>query len=284
MLALFQQNPGYLIAIATILGLVVGSFLNVVIHRLPKILQAQWAAEFSEEEAGSAGKQYNLAFPASHCPNCDAPIKPWQNLPLISWLMLKGRCASCRVNIHWRYPVVELATGILTGFAAWYMGAVAPVIYVIIAIWILIALIAIDIDCYLLPDTLTLPLLWAGLIANSLGWFTDLDSALWGAVAGYLSLWIIFWLFKLATGKEGMGYGDFKLLAALGAWMGWQALPMIILISSFVGALLGILAIVIYGRDKAKPIPFGPYLAIAGLLVFFFEDFIRQVIPLFAGL
>lgn len=271
--AVFTQQPWTWVTTVTLFSLVVGSFLNVVIHRLPKMLEAQWSGKESKEK-------YNLAFPPSTCPKCNTKIKPWHNVPVISWLALGGKCASCSAPISARYPIVEAMTGLLGGVLAWQFGFSAPMIYLLLALYLTMALMWIDIDTYLLPDTLTLPLVWAGLIANYFGWFTSLESALWGAVWGYLSLWSIYWVFKLVTGKEGMGYGDFKLLAALGAWMGWQALPMIILISSLVGAVLGIAAIVVSGRDKAKPIPFGPYLIIAGWIVFFFQQYLQQWLPM----
>jgi len=271
---IFVSHPQFFILCATVVSLVVGSFLNVVIHRLPLIMQAELEAEVSGKEP----EKYSLAFPNSQCPKCNAPIKPWHNIPVISWLMLKAKCAACKKPIHWRYPLVELSAGILGFVISCHFGASAQTYLLIIASWALIALIAIDIDCYLLPDAITLPLLWLGLIANSFGLFTDLHSALWGTVAGYMILWITFWAFKLLTGKEGMGYGDFKLLAAIGAWLGWQAIPMTILLSALVGVVLGVLAILIAGRDKAKPIPFGPYLAIAGMVVFAFGEQINQIL------
>ncbi len=271
---ILEQNPLFFVGLATIVSLIVGSFLNVVIHRLPLIMQAQLEAEVNQTEP----PKYNLAFPNSECPKCKTPIKPWQNIPVISWLLLGAKCASCKKPIHWRYPLVELSAGVL-GFAiSLTLGATTESYFLMIASWALITLIAIDIDCYLLPDSITLPLLWLGLIANSFGLFTDLQSAVWGAIVGYLILWLVYWLFKLTTGKEGMGYGDFKLLAAIGAWLGWQALPMTILISAFVGAALGGLAILVAGRDKAKPIPFGPYLGIAAMIVFIWGDTLNQII------
>ncbi len=217
--------------------------------------------------------RFNIAYPASHCPKCKADIKPWHNIPVISYVfLLKGKCHSCHVKISPRYPIVELVTGILTAFVVHRYGVTTEAGLVLLFTWSLIVLTMIDADHQLLPDDITLPLLWLGLLANAFGMFTNLQGAVVGAVAGYLSLWSVYWLFKLLMKKEGMGYGDFKLLAAMGAWMGWQALPLIIVLSSFVGAVIGIAGILIYGKDKNKPIPFGPYLAIAGWIAFFWGD------------
>ncbi len=219
---------------------------------------------------------FNLMVPASTCPHCGHKIRAWENIPVISYLLLKGKCSSCKSGISARYPIIELATGLLSVAVIYYVGINWNGLAALAFTWSLIALTMIDIDTYLLPDDITLPLLWLGLIVNSLSGFTDLPSAVWGAIAGYLSLWSVYKLFKLLTGKEGMGYGDFKLLAALGAWMGWQMLPQIILLSSLVGAIIGIGMIVIRGRDKNIPIPFGPYLAIAGWIAFVWGDTINQ--------
>ena len=273
------------IVIALILGLLIGSFLNVVIYRLPQTLFADWrnecrefiAQENGEELAASKKEVFNIAVPRSHCPKCKAPVNAWQNIPIISYLILKGQCANCKVHISKRYPIIELITGLLTAFIVYTLGLTLEAGLVAIFTWSLLALTMIDVDHQLLPDNITLPLLWLGLLANAFGVFTDLHSALYGAIAGYLSLWSVYWLFKLVTGKEGMGFGDFKLLAALGAWMGWELLPTIIILSSLVGALIGIGGILIYGKDKNKPIPFGPYLAIAGWVAFFWGDQINQL-------
>ena len=256
----------WLVATSIMLGLVVGSFLNVVIYRLPKAMEGEWRSDCCDllEIDSPAPAKFNLAFPNSHCPTCEAPIKPWQNIPVLSYLLLRGKCSSCKTSISLRYPVVEIVAGLLSGAIILKFGFSAQAACALLITWALISLTMIDIDTQLLPDSITLPLLWLGLIANAFGVFTTLEDALWGAVAGYLALWSVFWLFKIATGKEGMGYGDFKLLAALGAWMGWQALPVVIILSSFVGAAIGIAGILIMGRDKNIPIPFGPYLAIAG--------------------
>ena len=256
------------IALAGVLGLLVGSFLNVVIHRLPVMLQRAWqeeAASVLEQPAPPADGPFNLVTPRSHCPACRTPIKPWHNVPVLGWLWLRGRCAHCSQPIPVRYPLVEALTGLLSLVVVWHFGATPEAVGALGLTWALIALTGIDMDHKLLPDIITLPLLWAGLVFN--GWFgqlATLEDAVLGAVAGYLALWSVFWAFKLLTGKEGMGYGDFKLLAALGAWLGWQALPGIILLSSLVGAVVGLTMIIVLGRDRQIPIPFGPYLAAAG--------------------
>lgn len=258
-----------------ILGLLVGSFLNVVIYRTPKIMEQEFRQEccdFLEVKNKKSEAPISLSRPASTCPHCGNRIKPWHNIPVISYLLLKGKCAYCSAPISIRYPIIEFVTGLLSVLIVAVMGFTLPALVSLFLLWALIALTMIDIDTQLLPDSITLSLLWLGLIANSLGLYTDLSSAVWGAIFGYLSLWSVFWLFKLVTGKEGMGFGDFKLLAALGAWMGWQALPVIIFLSSLVGAAIGIGGILLMGRDKNIPIPFGPYLAIAGLIAFLWGD------------
>lgn len=272
---IYTVAPTMILVGATVLGLLIGSFLNVVILRLPVMMQRAWRQECTEYMADPANADvpggdgpFNLATPASHCPGCKTPIKPWQNVPVISWLALRGKCSKCGVAISKRYPIVEAVTGLLSLLVVLHFGATAQAWMGLLLLWALVALTMIDADTYLLPDSITLPLLWLGLLANLFGLYTDITSAVIGAMAGYLSLWSVYWLFKLATGKEGMGFGDFKLLAALGAWLGWQYLPMVILLSAFVGAAIGIGGIVLMGKDKAKPIPFGPYLAIAGLVAF----------------
>ncbi len=279
-------DPALLAAGAAILGLLIGSFLNVVIYRLPKSLEGEWRSDCCEllNIENTEETRLGIAFPASHCPTCKVPIKPWQNIPVISYLLLKGKCSNCKTPISPRYPLVEIAAGILSAVVIYTLGATPQAACALMITWALVALTMIDVDTQLLPDNITLPLMWMGLIANSFGVFTRLDSALWGAVAGYLSLWSVFWLFKMVTGKEGMGYGDFKLLAALGAWMGWQALPLIIILSSFVGAFIGIAGILILGRDKNIPIPFGPYLAIAGWIALLWGERITDYYLKFAGL
>src|SRR5690554_405016 len=228
------------VLVAGLLGLIVGSFLNVVIHRLPKMLERDWLRQAREmlepDQPLPEQPVYNLILPHSHCPHCQAEIKPWQNLPLISYALLRGRCGSCRERISARYPLVELLSAVLSGVVAWQFGFGWVAGAMLLLTWSLIALSLIDADTQLLPDSIVLPMLWLGLIINSTGLFTDIHSALWGAVFGYLSLWTVYWVFKLVTGKEGMGYGDFKLLAMLGAWGGWQVLPLTILLSSLVGA------------------------------------------------
>jgi len=257
------------IAACFVLGLLVGSFLNVVIHRTPVILERQWRRQ-CDELAGRetpAEPRYNLVVPRSACPACKAPIAAIQNVPVLSWLALRGRCASCKAKIGARYPLVELLTAILSAGIAWRFAPLGlPVVgAALVLTWFLIALTFIDFDTQLLPDSLTLPLLWLGLLASVMG-YTDIAprDAIIGALAGYLSLWSVYRLFRLATGKEGMGYGDFKLLAALGAWLGWQMLLPIILLSALVGALTGVTLILVRGRDRNVPIPFGPFLAAAG--------------------
>ena len=260
--------------IAGVSGLLVGSFLNVVIHRLPKMLEQSWADECSalRGEEPAERPKYNLVVPRSACPACRHQITALENIPVVSWLLLRGKCSSCKVKISGRYPLIEIVAALLALAAAYRFGPTPQAVAVIGLLWVLLALTAIDIDTQLLPDNLTLPLLWAGLIVNSFGLFIPLSTALWGAILGYLVLWSVYWAFKLVTGKEGMGYGDFKLLAALGAWLGWQMLPVIILLSSVVGAIVGISLIVLRGRDRNIPIPFGPYLAGAGALAVFFGN------------
>ncbi|MBB3169090.1 prepilin peptidase [Simiduia aestuariiviva] len=269
------QEPWLYIPAITVLGLMIGSFLNVVIYRLPLLLKRNWQAECCELMGTQPAEQpqdFNLAFPNSHCPQCKAAISPLHNVPIISYLVLGGKCHACRNPISIRYPLIELTTALLSLAVAWHLGASLEMLVMLPFTWALITLTMIDADTMLLPDDITLPLLWAGLIINSFGWITDFQSAFWGAVLGYGVLWSVFWLFKLVTGKEGMGYGDFKLLAALGAWLGWQALPLVILLSSLVGAVIGISMIMLRGQDKQIPIPFGPYLAIAGWIAMMWGD------------
>jgi leader peptidase (prepilin peptidase)/N-methyltransferase len=265
-----------------IVGLVVGSFLNVVIYRLPIMLEREWQAQAAEVLATSppqAEKPFNLSMPPSACPACKAPIKAWQNIPVLSWLALGGRCAACKGRISLRYPLVELTTGLLSAGVAWHFGFSSAAFCALLVTWTLVALAGIDIDHQLLPDTLTLPLMWLGLLAATVvgpmagaSLPVSANDAIMGASAGYMSLWLVFHIFKLLTGKEGMGYGDFKLYAALGAWLGWKLLPLIIVLSAATGAVLGILMIVLRGRDKAAPMPFGPYLAAAGWIAMMYGD------------
>jgi leader peptidase (prepilin peptidase)/N-methyltransferase len=265
-------------ALAGLVGLTVGSFLNVVIHRLPRIMEREWQHQCAElrGEAPPAKETYNLATPRSKCPHCGHPIAVWENIPVISYLLLKGRCSSCKAGISPRYPIVEFTTALLSAWTAWHFGPTLATLGALVFLWSLVALTGIDFDTQLLPDSITLPLIWLGLIFNLSGTYTDLGSAVSGAIAGYLSLWTVYWLFKLATGKEGMGYGDFKLLAAIGAWLGWQILPMTILLSSLVGAIVGIALILLARRGRNVPIPFGPYLAAAGLLAMFWGQDLTQ--------
>lgn len=252
---------------ATVLGLLVGSFLNVVVYRLPVMMQREWrmqAREYLELPADADGARFNLMWPASRCPHCNHRIRAWENVPVISWLVLRGKCSSCSAPISYRYPLVELACGVLSGYIAWHFGFTVQAGTMLVLTWGLLAASMIDVDHQLLPDSIVLPLLWLGLILNTQALFAPLTDALWGAVAGYLSLWSVYWLFKLITGKEGMGYGDFKLLAMLGAWGGWQVLPLTILLSSVVGAVLGTITLRMQKAENGTPIPFGPYLAIAG--------------------
>jgi leader peptidase (prepilin peptidase)/N-methyltransferase len=261
-----------------LLGLLVGSFLNVVIHRLPKMMERDWHGQCAELRGETAPEHepLSLARPRSHCPGCGHAITALENVPVVSWLVLRGRCSACKTPISARYPMVEALTGLLTAFTAVHFGFGWAAAGAILLIWCLITLTFIDFDTQLLPDSITLPLLWAGLLFNLSGTFIDLASAVVGAVIGYLALWSVYWGFKLATGKEGMGYGDFKLLAALGAWLGWQMLPLVILLSSLVGALVGIALIVLAKRGRNVPIPFGPYLATAGLLALFWGKELTQ--------
>ena len=265
------DSPGGLVAAAGLLGLCVGSFLNVVIHRLPKMMEQEWHAQCAElrGETASTAADLTLARPRSRCPSCGHQITALENIPLVSYMLLRGKCSNCATPISPRYPAVEALTALLSAYAAWHFGPTLQTVGALLLIWALIALTVIDFDTQLLPDSITLPLLWFGLAFNLFGAYADLPSAVIGAMLGYLSLWSVFWLFKLATGKEGMGYGDFKLLAALGAWLGWQLLPVIVLLSSVVGAAIGIGLIVISRHGRNTPIPFGPYLAIAGLIALF---------------
>jgi len=273
-------DPLLATAIAAGVGLCVGSFLNVVIHRLPKMLERGWQAQCAElrGEDPAPGPAYNLVVPRSACPACGSPISALQNIPVVSWLVLGGKCAGCKAPISARYPVVEVLGGLLAACAVWRFGVTPQGIAACVLLWSLLALTMIDFDTQLLPDGITLPLLWAGLIANLWHTFAALPDAVIGAVAGYLSLWTIYWLFKLIRGKEGMGYGDFKLLAALGAWLGWQLLPVIVLLSSVVGAGIGLTLIVFKGRDHSVPLAFGPYLAIAGAVALFFGPTLVKLI------
>ncbi|MFK7865160.1 MAG: A24 family peptidase [Pseudohongiellaceae bacterium] len=277
---LVQASPTLLIILTTVLGLLVGSFLNVVIYRLPIMLQRDWRAQChdflelknKEPDTNSATakfKVFNLQKPDSHCPLCDHKIRPWENIPVISYLFLKGKCSKCSASISLRYPSIEAVTGLLSGLVAATFGATWLTLALLFLVWCLVCLTMIDFDHQLLPDDITIPLLWLGLLVNAidLGFGVTIADAVLGAVAGYLVLWGFYWVFKILTGKEGMGYGDFKLLAALGAWLGWQSLLPIIILSSLVGAVFGLGMILVMGRDKSVPMPFGPYLAGAGYIV-----------------
>jgi leader peptidase (prepilin peptidase) / N-methyltransferase len=295
--ALYADNLTVFAGSVFLLGLVIGSFLNVVIYRLPIMLERDWRAQAAEllprvdstathglkgstdSTAQTDPERLTLSTPRSACPACKAPIKALQNIPVVSWLVLRGRCASCKARISARYPLVELATGLLSAGVAWHFGFGAPAVCGLLLTWALIALTGIDIDHQLLPDGITLPLMWAGLLAALIvgpiaGSPIPVSArdALIGAISGYVSLWLVFHAFRLITGKEGMGYGDFKLFAALGAWLGWKLLPLVILLSAATGAVLGILMIILRGRDRSAPIPFGPYLAAAGWIAMMYGD------------
>jgi leader peptidase (prepilin peptidase)/N-methyltransferase len=284
-----QYQPYVLPIVILILSLLIGSFLNVVILRYPIMLFRSWLID-SKDLADNLPEHsalkdlvspYTLSKPASHCPRCHSPVKVWQNIPLISYVLLRGKCSGCAekgkdTKISIRYPLVELATGLLSLALLVKFPFSIQLAAMLVFTWSLIAMSVIDIDHQILPDAMTLSLMWLGLLLNIDHTFVDLQSAVIGAIAGYLSLWSVYWLFKLATGKEGMGFGDFKLLAALGAWFGWQFLPMIILLSSLVGAVVGIAGIIILGRDKNIPIPFGPYLAAAGWIAAMWGDEIME--------
>ena len=284
---IYTFNPAIFAGSVFVLGLIVGSFLNVVIYRLPVILEREWRTQAAEvlsaaSETGATeapSPPFTLSRPRSACPQCKAPIKAWQNIPVVSWLLLRGRCASCKTKISARYPLVELATGVLSAWVAWHFGFGVSAACGLLITWCLIALTGIDIDHQLLPDNITLPLMWAALLAAVVWGPLAASSlpvspreAIVGAAAGYVSLWLVFHTFKLVTGKEGMGYGDFKLFAALGAWLGWKMLPLIIVLSAATGAILGILMIAVQGRDRRAPMPFGPYLAAAGWLAMMYGD------------
>ncbi|WP_374088859.1 A24 family peptidase [Methylomicrobium lacus] len=276
-----------------IIGLMVGSFLNVVIYRLPIMMYRGWRRECIEflelapeavpapQSAGNVRlteeEPFNLALPLSRCSSCKTPIKPYQNIPLLSYLFLKGKCAHCGSKISWRYPAIELFTAVLSAVVALHFGYSLQTLFALLLTWSLVALSFIDIDHHLLPDSINLPVLWGGLVLSLFGFYTDAHASIIGAAAGYGSLWIVYHLFKLVTGKEGMGFGDFKLLALFGAWLGWQSLPLIILLSALTGAVFGIASILFAKRDHAAPIPFGPYLAVAGWIALIWGDAINRL-------
>jgi leader peptidase (prepilin peptidase) / N-methyltransferase len=289
--ALYSDNVALFAGSVFLLGLVIGSFLNVVIYRLPIMLERDWREQAAEVlaplDSGAttsstphvAPERLSLSSPRSACPTCKAPIKAWQNIPVVSWLLLRGRCAACKTPISVRYPFVELTTGLLSAWVAWHFGFGAPAACGLVVTWALIALTGIDIDHQLLPDGITLPLMWAGLLAAVIvgpiaGSPIPVSAhrAIIGAVSGYTSLWLVFHAYRLITGKIGMGHGDFKLFAAIGAWVGWKLLPLVILLSATTGAVLGILLIVLRGRDRSVPLPFGPYLAAAGWIAMMYGD------------
>ena len=273
--------PGYLPAALAwaVIGLVIGSFLNVAIHRLPVMMQRETEnfIALENDEPAPHTSRYNLIAPRSACPSCGHQLSALDNIPVFSYVWLKGRCRYCRAPISRRYPSVELITALLSELVVWQLGSELKGFAALLLVWWLIALTFIDIDTQMLPDDLTLPLIWLGLLVNLSGSFVPLSDAVIGAAAGYLSLWSVYWLFRFATGKEGIGYGDFKLLAALGAWLGWMMLPFIVLLSSAVGALVGIAMIVLRGHQRDKPIPFGPFLAVAGLIALFYGDALVQL-------
>ncbi len=276
------MDPVWATAVAALAGLCVGSFLNVVIHRLPKMLERGWETQCAElrGETPAPEPPYNLVVPRSACPACGIAITALQNIPVVSWLALGGKCAACKAPISGRYPLVEILGAVLAACAVWRFGTTPQGVAACVLLWSLLALTMIDFDTQLLPDGITLPLLWVGLLVNLWNTFAPLQDAVIGAAAGYLSLWAVYWVFKVIRGKEGMGYGDFKLLAALGAWLGWQLLPVIVLLSSVVGAVIGIALIVFKGRDHSIPMAFGPFLAIAGAIALFFgPTLVKSFLP-----
>lgn len=268
------DQPGFFLVSAGVLGLLVGSFLNVLVHRLPVMLERQWQNE-AREVLGmpvEAHERFDLCLPASHCPGCGHRIRAWENIPVVSYLALRGRCSACKGRISLRYPLVELACAGLSLVVAWHFGVSVQALLALVLTWCLLALSLIDAEHQLLPDVLVLPTLWLGLVVNAFGVFVPLADALWGAVVGYLSLWSVYWLFRLVTGKEGLGYGDFKLLALLGAWGGWQVLPLTLLLSSVVGAVIGLCLLRLRKASLGTTMPFGPYLAIAGWIAWLWGD------------
>lgn len=289
---LANNSWGFLICVG-ILGLLIGSFLNVVILRLPIMLQKDWIAQcqsYLKEgntvsgplEKTSTEPPFNLMVPCSHCPHCKHPISALENIPVLSFLVLKGHCKACKAPISWRYPIVEMATALLSLITAFHFGFAWITLAALLLTWSLLVLTVIDLDHQILPDDITLSVLWLGLLVNISSTFTTLPSAIIGAVAGYLFLWCVFWLFKLMTQKEGMGYGDFKLLAMLGAWLGWKALPLIILLSSLVGTLVGVSLILLKQHGRSQPMPFGPFLALAGWIALIWGDKITELYLNFA--
>jgi len=287
-LNILLSNPVAFAGLIGVVGLLVGSFLNVVIYRLPVMMQRNWRKECLEylqlppDQDNTVA--FNLSVPLSRCPKCETPIKPWQNIPVISFVLLKGACANCKNPISARYPIIEIFTALTSVIVAWHFSYTPQAGFALLLTWALIALSFIDIDSQLLPDSITLPLLWLGLLLSLFNVFTDANTSIIGAIAGYMILWSVYQLFKLVTGKEGMGYGDFKLLAVFGAWLGWQILPMIIILSSLVGAVVGISMMILVKRDHNSPIPFGPYLAAAGWIALLWGDPINKFYLEFSGL
>ncbi len=279
MQALFAQEPWLFLICAGVFGALIGSFLNVVIYRLPVMMENAWRDELAaaNDQEPAPRERFNLIVPRSRCGQCGHAITALENVPIVSWLALRGRCSACGTRIGIRYPLVEAITAALFVACAWRFGFGLPVLAAMVFCAVLVALTGIDLDTQLLPDQLTLPLLWLGLLVNLPAMFAFLPDAVLGAAAGYLVLWSVYWLFKLATGREGMGYGDFKLLGALGAWFGWQALPLLLLVSSVVGAVIGIAILVVQKKGRHTAIAFGPYLATAGLITLFFGPQLRQL-------
>lgn len=294
MLELFQASPFFWATTVFFFSLLIGSFLNVVILRLPRRMEYDWRQQCAELEAdcnATAPEEVqeqlqseappDLVVSRSHCPQCGHQISVLENIPVLSFVLLRGRCSTCKTTISWQYPLVELGTAVLSVLVALHFGVTLTTAAALLLTWCLVALSAIDLNEQLLPDSITLPLLWLGLLLNTQTWFIDPVSSIIGAASGYLLLWTVYQIFKLATGKEGMGYGDFKLLAVFGAWLGWQSLPLVILLSSLVGAIVGIGMIVFLGRERNIPIPFGPYLAAAGWIAMMWGD---QIIDTYLGL
>ena len=285
---ILQSSPVLLTALVLIIGLLIGSFLNVVIYRLPVMMERGWKKECTEylelENTEESNEVFNLIAPLSRCPHCNTAIKPYHNVPIISYLLLQGKCSECKSHISLRYPLIEAFTGITSAVVAWHFGYSIEMLFALFLTWSLIALSFIDIDHQLLPDSINLPMLWLGLFLSLFLIYTDTHSSIIGAIAGYLSLWTVYHLFKLVTGKEGMGYGDFKLLALFGAWLGWQYIPLIILLSSLVGAIIGVSMIILVKSDHNIPIPFGPYLAAAGWLALIWGDQINGLYLNYIGM
>lgn len=285
--ALLAEQPLLWLSVVGIFGLITGSFLNVVIYRLPIMLQQSWQRDCQELlglEKTPETRVFNLNQPGSSCPHCGHRIPPWENIPVLSFILLRGRCSSCHQAISWRYPLVELATSLLSILVAWRFGVTWASFAALVLTWALIALSLIDFDTQLLPDVIVIPVLWVGLLVNLFDLFADLPSAVVGAAIGYASLWSIYQIFKRLTGKEGMGYGDFKLFALFGAWLGWQQILPVILIASFSGAILGLGAILLQGRHRDLPIPFGPYLAFSGWIMLLWGDQILDLYLRWSGL